>query len=186
MASSEGAVRGLGASFAWRLFGALRLAKEVFEDIEGDRGALRQAAGLVVVAGLARGLGAFGSEGLAGLVGSPIVALVVWLVAGVLIWGIGVKRFGYSSDYFELLRTTGFAAAPLLFLALCALPLGAFEAWLWAGLHAWAMLVLVIAVREALDVPTMRALVVCALALGVTLAVFFVVGLLLVDWGALD
>ena len=78
---------------------------------EADRAALGQAALLVILASVARGVGAFEAEGLIGLVGSPLVGLGVWLAGSTLIWGIGVKRFGYTSDYPELLRTVGFAAA---------------------------------------------------------------------------
>jgi hypothetical protein len=172
-------------SFGRRVLGALGLRASVFEDVEGDAGALGQAGLLVLLAGLARGVGFFEQEGLIGLLGSPIVAVVVWLVASLLIWGIGVRRFAYSSDYPELVRTLGFAAAPLLLLVLCVLPLGGFEPALWIGAHVWACVALLVAVREALDVTMSRALVVCALALGVTLAVFFAAGLLLADFGPL-
>lgn len=172
-------------SFGRRVLGALGLEARAFEDVERDAGALGQAGLLVLLAGLARGTGVLEREGLIGLLGSPVVAVVVWLVASLLIWGIGVRRFAYSSDYPELVRTLGFAAAPLLLLALSALPLGAFEPVLWVGAHAWASAALLVAVREALDVPMSRALVVCALALGVTLALFFAAGLLFTDFGPL-
>ncbi len=180
MASAQPAPGRPSASFPRRLFGALRLEGAAFESVEQDPHSMSQAAALVVVAGLARGVGAFSSEGWPALLGSPVVAVAVWLASGVLIHGIGVRRFGYSSDYPELLRTIAFAAAPLLLLAGCALPLGGGVSWLWVGAHAWATLALVVAVREALDVPLDRALLVCALALGVTLGLLFVLGFLLV------
>ncbi len=180
MASAEPVPARPRASFVRRLLGALRLEGRAFESVEEDPNAMPQAAAVVVVAGLARGVGALASEGWPALIGSPVVAVVVWLASGVLIWGIGVRKFHYTSDYPELLRTTAFAAAPLLVLAGCALPLGGLSTWLWLGAHAWATLALVVAVREALDVPLDRALVVCALALGVTLGLLFVLGFLLV------
>jgi hypothetical protein len=180
MAAVENTQRNAMASLVWRVSGALRLGGAAFEDAEQDRGAMGQAAAVVVAAGFARGLGVLHDEGVVGLIGSPIIAVAVWLGAGVMIWGIGVKRLHYSADYPELLRTIGFAAAPLLFLALGGLPLGALRPWLWVGAHVWATLALVVATREALDVPLIRALGVCALALGVTLATVLVVSFLLV------
>lgn len=158
----------------------MRLAGAAFEDVESDRRAMGQAAAVVLAGGLARGVGAYPAEGSVALLGSPVVAVIVWLCAGALIWGVGVKRFHYDADYPELVRTIGFAAAPLLFLALAALPLGPLEAMIWVGAHVWATLALIVAVREALDVPLERAVVVCALALAVTLGTLFVVGLLFV------
>ncbi|MDJ0849975.1 MAG: YIP1 family protein [Myxococcota bacterium] len=180
MASVQPAASRPTASFARRLVGALGLRGAAFESVEEDPNSIVQAAALVVGAGLARGVGAFASEGWPALLGSPVVAVVVWLACGVLIWGIGVRRFGYASDYPELLRTIAFAAAPLLLLAACALPLGGLVTALWIGAHAWATLALVVAVREALDVPLDRALLVCALALGVTLGLIFILGFLFV------
>jgi hypothetical protein len=173
-----GAVQRTPGSFAGRILGALRLDGSVFEDVENDPGAMGQATLLVIAAGLARGVGALPEEGVWALVGSPLVAIATWLGGSVLIWGIGVKRFEYTSDYPELLRTLGFAAPPLLFLVLCALPIGVVALWVWFVAHAWATLVMVVAVREALDVTGIRALIVCALAFGVTLMLLFVVGLL--------
>ncbi len=163
-----------------RMFGAMRLDASVYEEVEEDGGALVQAGLVVLLAGLARGVGALPQEGWIGVAGSPAVGLVVWLVAATLIWGVGVQRFGYSSDYPELLRTLGFAAAPFVWLVVCVLPLGAVERAIQALVHAWAILALVVAVREALDVSNTRALTVCLMVLAITFGLLFLVGLLLV------
>jgi hypothetical protein len=172
-------------SFAARFLGALKLDGRAFEAVEGDPHALPQAAAVVVLGGLGRGIGeALGEPGSARfwveLIGSPIVGVIIWLVGATLIWGIGVRRFGYTSDYPELLRTLGFAAAPLVVLVLAALPVGIVGSVVWVLAHGWAMLALVVAVRAALDVPLAQALTVCLLALAATLGSLFVAGLLLV------
>jgi hypothetical protein len=166
--------------------GALRLAPMTYRDIERDPRALLQAAGLVSVAGAARGLGAIEHEGVVGLVGSIAVGLVTWLGAGGLIWMIGDRRFSRSSTFAEVMRTVGFAAAPLLVLALRALPLGAADSLIWIGAHAWATLALATAAREALDINTGQALVVCLLSLIAGFALLVVVGMLVGHWGAFD
>lgn len=167
-------------SLAARMVLAMRLDASVYEEVEEDRSALAQAALVVLLAGLARGVGAFPQEGWIGIAGSPAVGIVIWLVGATMIWGVGVQRFGYSSDYPELLRTLGFAAAPLVWLAVCALPLGAAARAVQALVHAWAILALVVAVREALDVSSTRALVVCLTVLAITLGLLFLVGLFFV------
>jgi hypothetical protein len=176
-------------SFGARFLGALKLDGNTFEAVERDLHALPQAAAVVVLGGLARGIGEVSSEpGSARiwveLIGSPLVGVIVWLVAATLIWGIGVRRFGYTSDYPELLRTLGFAAAPLVILVLTALPGGFVGSLIWVLAHGWATLALVVATRAALDVPSAQALFVCVLALAATLGALFVAGLLLVGGAA--
>lgn len=163
-----------------RFLAALRLDASLYEEAEGDPGALVQAALVVALGGAARGVGFFPDEGWAGLFGSTVAGLLMWLVAACTIWAIGVVRLGGTSDYPELLRTLGFAAAPLVWLALCALPLGMVSTGIWWLAHGLAIVAMVAAIRAALDVTTERALLVCLLALGMGLVVLFVVGLLFV------
>jgi hypothetical protein len=153
-------------SFVERLLGALRLDAPTFDEIEHDRGALGQAAAVVGLGGIAAAIGAGGGVG--GLIGGVVGAVVGWLVSAGFVWLVGVLVMKHSSDYPELLRTLGFASAPQLLLVLRGIPvLGALVglvAFLW-GLAAW-----VVAVRQALDVSTGRAVVVCVLAAIVYLA----------------
>ena len=169
--------------FARRFVGAMKLDARVFSEVEDDRAALLQASAVVLVGGLARGVGAVGEEGLVGIVGSTLAGVVIWLAAAALIWAIGVRRFEYTSSYPELLRTLGFAAAPLLWLCLCALPMGSVATVVWAVVHTWSILALVVAAREALDVSTQQALVVCVLSLLAAFALLFLLGILFVGRG---
>jgi hypothetical protein len=173
-------------SFARRILGVLRLAAATFADIERDPRALVQAACLVIAAGAARGVGAFADEGITGLIGSAAVGLTTWLVAGGVIWAIGVKCFAARATLAEVMRSIGFATAPLLLLALGALPLGAAHDWLWAVTHVWATLAMTIATREALGLDTRRALAVCVLALAAGFAALALMGMLVSKWGAFD
>jgi hypothetical protein len=86
---------------------------------------------------------------------------------------------GCSSSFLELLRTLGFAAAPLVALVICGLPLGAAGTALSVLIHAAGLGALVLAVRQALDVDTTRALLVCMGAIGFGLALLFLLGTLL-------
>jgi hypothetical protein len=158
---------GRRSSFVERVIGALRLDSATFDEIEHDPGALGQAAAVVVAGGVAAAIGSAG-EGGGGAIGALIGSLLGWVVSVGFIWLVGVVFMEHTSDYPELLRTLGFASAPQLLLVLRGIPLlGALiglAAFLW-GLAAW-----VVAVRQALDVSTGRAVWVCVLAIIVNFA----------------
>jgi hypothetical protein len=153
-------------SFVERVVGALRLDAPTFDEIEHDRGALGQAAGVVALGGVATAIGA--GSGVGGLMAGVLGALLGWAISAGFVWLVGVFVMKHSSDYPELLRTLGFASAPQFLLLLRGIPvLGALlglVALLW-GLAAW-----VVAVRQALDVTTGRAVLVCVLAVLVYMA----------------
>jgi hypothetical protein len=163
-------------SFAARVLGALRLDASVFEEVEHDARALPQAVVVVVLAGLARGIEMYSGQGWIGAAASLSAAFALWLAVTIAITGIGVRVLGYSSSFPELLRTIGFAAAPLLALVICALPLGAVGPALSVLIHAAAGAALVVAVRQALDTDTRRALIVCAFAIVLGLALLSLLG----------
>ena len=172
--------------FAARWLAAARLEARAFAEIEADANALGQALVVVLVGGLGRALGSFADEGWLGLVGSPAVGVLVWLVAAVLVWGIGVEWLGHRSDFPRLLRALGFAAAPLVTLALCAaLPRALADLW-WVAVHVWATLAFGVAAREALHTSSVRALLVCAAALGIALALLFLAAAVLLDAAFID
>ncbi len=157
-----------------RFLGAWLLDARAFRDARNDPGALAPALGVVLIAGVARGIGAAPAEGSFGVVASPVVSLIFWAVGTLLVWGIGTRRFGVTARYVEVLRTLGLASAPLCLLAPRALAAGSSGIWMIA--HAWSLLALGVATREALGVSQNRALVVLALALAVALGVAFILG----------
>jgi hypothetical protein len=148
-------------SFVERLMGALRLDAATYEEVEHDASALGQAAGVVLLAALAAAIGT-ASRGDGGAIGAVFGALAGWLISTAFIWVVGVRWMNHTSDYRELLRTLGFASAPQILFVASGIPLLgvliAVVAWGW-GLAAF-----VVAVRQALDVTTGRALWVCVLA----------------------
>jgi hypothetical protein len=158
-------------SFAERVIGALRLDAGIYDEIEHDPNALGQAAGVVALAALAAAIGSAGQIGVGGAVLLVLGSLLGWALSTAFVWLVGVYWLKHSSDYQELLRTLGFASAPQILLLLNAIPvigfLLALAARLW-GLAAW-----VVAVRQALDVETGRAVLVCVLAVLVQAACAF-------------
>ncbi|MCP5059826.1 MAG: hypothetical protein GY937_24250 [bacterium] len=92
-----------------------------------------------------------------------------WVIGAAVVWLVGVQMMGHSSDLPQLLRTLGFASAPGVLRVLGIIPLLGWIAVLAAAilsLIAW-----VIAVRQALDVDTGRAVLVCVLAFIAQLAI---------------
>jgi len=163
-------------TFVERLLGALRLDAATYEEVEHDEGALGQAAGVVVLAAAAAAIGT-ATRGDGGAVGAVFGALAGWLISTAFIWVVGVRWMNHTSDYRELLRTLGFASAPQILFVASGIPvlglLIAAVAWGW-GLAAF-----VVAVRQALDVTTGRALWVCVLAVLLNAACILGLALLL-------
>lgn len=147
-------------SFVERVIGALRLDASTFDEIEHDPSALGQAAGVVTLAGVAAAIGSAGEGG--GAFGAVLGSLLGWAISAGFIWLVGVFFMEHTSDYPELLRTLGFAAAPQLLLALRGIPL--LGALIALAAFLWGLAASVVAVRQALDVSTGRAAWVCVLA----------------------
>lgn len=152
--------------FSRRLAGAALLDAAVYEEVEADSSATAQALAVVTLASVATGLGV-GARG--GLSASDLAygALVAW--GGWLLWAGATHLIGTrllptpatDSTWGQLLRTTGFAAAPGLFRVLAAAP-GPWGLVLYYAATVWMLVAFVMAVRQALDyTSTWRAVGVC-------------------------
>ena len=152
-----------GSALARRMWRAAKLEAQLYEEVEADRRALRQAGAVVL---LACGSGALGGW----LAGAGIERIAIDLLEPLVLW-LGGSTFAYMvgatflrgpetrTDFAEVLRTTGFAFAPGLLRALAFLPpperVG-FAVAILADL--WILAAAVVAVRQALDFSTARAL----------------------------
>ncbi len=163
-------------SFAQRVLAAFKLEADLYEEVEHDPGALVQAAGVVALAAIARGVGLMDVPGTGGLLGGLIGGFLGWFVGTALIWAVGVWWFEHTSDYPELLRTLGFASAPQLLYVFAVIPLGPLQVVIALLVAALSVAAWVIAVRQALDVTTGRALVVCVIAILLSLGLGIVLG----------
>lgn len=159
-----------------RIVRAAKLDVELYEEVEADKGALAQAMGVVVLSSLAAGLGSLTHGGTNGLLYGTISALIGWFVWAYLTYVIGTKLLPTPkthADYGELLRTTGFSAAPGLIRVLGIIPGLARIVFLVAAI--WMLVAMVIAVRQALDYEsTLRAVGVCIIGWIVQAAVLWV------------
>jgi hypothetical protein len=148
-----------------RIFRAMKLDPELYEEVEADRGANPQAVLTVLLSSLAAGAGGALSGGWYGVFLNTSVALVGWVVWAFLSFFIGTKLLpeaGTRSNMGELIRCTGFSSAPGLLQVFGFLPgLGGYIRFVVA---IWMLAAFVIAVRQALDyTSTLRALGVSAI-----------------------
>jgi hypothetical protein len=150
-------------NFAQRMIGALKLQPAVFEEVEADNGATKQALAVVVISSVATGLGVSHTSSAASLIAGAIAALLGWFIWAGLTYLIGTKILPEpqtKSDIGELMRTTGFASAPAIFHLVARLPLIGVVASF--AVSVWMLAAMVIAVRQALDYKsTGRAVGVC-------------------------
>lgn len=150
-------------NFKDRIIRAAKLDVKLYEEVEADKGALRQAMGVVVLSSIAAGLGSIERIGFSGILIGTITALISWYVWAYLTYFIGTKLLPEpktKADHGELLRTVGFSSSPGLIRVLGIIPGLARIVFLVAAI--WMLVAMVIAVRQALDYQsTFRALGVC-------------------------
>jgi hypothetical protein len=148
-----------------RMLRAARLDPRIYEEVEADASATRQAAGVVVLSSVAAGVGTISEIGLGGIVVASVFALIAWYIWAGLTYWIGTRLLPEpqtKADMGELLRTIGFASAPGIVRVLGLIPPLTEVVFLVAGL--WMLVAMVVAVRQALDYSgTLRALGVCAI-----------------------
>ena len=100
------------SSFLKRIFRAIKIDPELYEEVEHDKSATFQAACVVVLSSLAAGIGAIHLGATSFFLG-PLISLASWYFWAFLIFIVGTKLFPdkqTKSDHGELLRTIGFQA----------------------------------------------------------------------------
>ncbi|MFQ6759415.1 MAG: hypothetical protein D9V46_00355 [Deltaproteobacteria bacterium] len=152
-------------TFTNRIIRAAKLDAHLYEEVEADKGTMRQAMAVVVLSSLAAGIGSISNLGIAGVLLGTVGALGGWYVWAYLAYFIGTKFLPEpqtEADLGQLLRTTGFSSSPGLIRILGLIPgLGTL---VFTVASIWMLVAMVIAVRQALDyTATWRAVVVCAI-----------------------
>jgi hypothetical protein len=151
-----------------RVVRAAKLDVELYEEVEADDTLTAQAMAVVVVAAVAGGIGgALGSIITGGGVGgfflslivSPIITVVGYLIWAAVTYLIGTRLFQGTADYGEMLRAIGYAYGPQTLGLLSFIPC---VGWLVSLVGAiWSLVAGVIAVRQALDFDTSKAVITC-------------------------
>lgn len=136
--------------FADRMLRAAKLDVRLFEEVEREPATRMQAAGVVVLASVAFGLGT--GAGLAGLALGAIGAVVGWYVWAFITYFIGTRLLPEPqtrADHGELLRTIGFANAPGVISVLGVVPV--LRGIAIPVAQIWVLVAGVVAIRSALD-----------------------------------
>ena len=166
-------------SFVERMIGAARLDSSIYEEVEHDRGATRQAAQVVVLSSAAAGLAALFAIGFAGLIFISLIGLISWALYAYVTYLIGTRLLAgpdTSADWGELARALGFAQTPGVLAIVGVVPALAILAS--AVISIWVLITTVVALRAALDFTTGRAIgtaILGWLALGIIRIVIFAV-----------
>jgi len=173
-------INGAVGTFIYRIVGATLLDGSVYEDVEADRRAVVQATTVVLLASLAPVVGLSGIFGFQSdaLLRVAALSIVTWVAWAVLIFQIGTRLFPEPqtrTSLGELLRTTGFAAAPGLLQVFAMLP--GMMMPVFVGTWIWMIAAMVVGVKHALDyASTRRALLVCLTAAGLAGAMATIFG----------
>jgi hypothetical protein len=152
------------SSFVDRVIGAIRLDPATYEAVEHDSDATWQAALVVVVAAIFSGVGSTGGR-TRDLLGGVVASLVFWALFALFAYLVGaylLRGPQTSATFGEVLRALGFSYAPSLFAILGLIPGIGFLIVFIAGI--WSLIASVIALRQAFEVSTGRAVAIAVVA----------------------
>ncbi len=137
--------------FINRIYRAIKIDIDLYEEVEKDKSATLQAGIVVVLSSLAAGVGAL-QLGVSNFILAPILSLISWYVWAYIIYFVVVKIFGEKntkSNHGELLRAIGFSSAPGLIRVF-----GITQDLMtvtFIGSAFWMLACMVVAVKSALD-----------------------------------
>jgi hypothetical protein len=158
----------MARSITDRMLGAALLDVETYEEVEHDETATGQAALVVLIVAICGAIGAWNAGPFA-LVGTAAGQLAGWVVWAGLTYFIGTRLFSGTATWGELLRTLGFAQAPGVLALLLIVPL---LRWLVLPVMGiWMLVAGVVAIRQALDFSTGKAVFTAVLGWIVIVAV---------------
>ena len=155
------------------MLGASLLLADAYEEVEADRSALPQAFAIVLLASVASAFGFWirlqlghtlppGSLPLSlQLAVIFLEPLVLWTIGSAFAYMVGSSFFRGAeteTDYAEVLRTTGFAFTPALLASVAFVPPDALGLGILIVARLWTLVACVVAIRQALDFNTPRAM----------------------------
>ena len=171
-----------------RMIRASRLDINLYEEVEADSSLTGQAFRVILLVSLATGIGS-GITGVAanggawfiwGLLIGLVSSVIGWLAWSFLVYLIGTTIFKTSetkTTWGELLRTIGFANSPGVLRIFSFIPvLGGLLSF---AVTIWTLFAGVIAVRQALDFSTGRAIATCVAGWIINAIILFLIGGLL-------
>lgn len=151
------------ATMVNRMVRAAMLDVNLYEEVEADTSLNQEALMVVILVSIIGSIGSFLSGVLARDIGSALLALVITVIMGVVnyyIWAyvtyfVGTRLFHGTADAGELLRVLGYASGPRALAVLSFIPCVGPAIALVSAI--WALVAGVVAVRQALDFDTTKA-----------------------------
>jgi hypothetical protein len=157
-----------------RMIGAATFNVPTYEEVEADETLTGQAAAVVLLATVARMIG--GAEGgMSHMLAGLFAALSMWLIWAGITYLIGDKLLGGTATWGELLRTLGFAQAPGVLAVVGAF--GPLSGITEAVVSIWLLFTGIIAIRQALDFGTGKAVLTAFLGWLVAMAAVVLLGI---------
>lgn len=148
-------------NLADKMIRAAKLDVQLYEEVEKDAEATKEAFLIVLIGAICNGIGSIGVLGAKGIIAGLISAIIGWGLWSVVIFLIGVKVFKHTSDMGELLRCLGFAYSPNVLSILGVIP--AIGPIIRFVVFVWVLVAFIIATRQALDCGTGRAILISVL-----------------------
>jgi hypothetical protein len=168
-----------------RMIRAAKLDVALYEEVEADTSLTSQAATVVAIVAVCQGLGSAlaalmaressGSQAILGLIAAIIGAFIGWVVWSYTAYWIGTSLFNGTATPGEMLRTIGFAQTPGVLGILSFIPVLGGLAGLIGGI--WALVAGVVAIRQALDFTTGKAIMTTIIGWTIWMVVFVGIGL---------
>jgi hypothetical protein len=168
-----------------RLVRAAMLDVDLYEEVEADTSLTQEALMVVILVSIASGVGGFLAGLIGGDIGAAVLGLILSVVMGILgyyIWAyityfVGTNLFKGTADVGEMLRTLGYASGPRVLGVLAFIPcLGPLAGLIGA---IWALITGVVAVRQALDFDTGKAILTVIVGWVIVFIITVVVGAVL-------
>ena len=160
-------------SVADRMRGAAMLDIPTYEEVEHDNDATGQAAVVVIIVAICTALGAIWRGG-PSIIAGPISAVLGWLLWAAITYVIGGKLLGGTATWGELLRTIGFAQSPGVLMIFGIIPI--LGGLVRVVVAVWLLFTGIVAIRQALDFSTGKAILTAFLGWIAMVALAFLTG----------
>ena len=153
--------------------GAALLDVATYEEVEHDNDATGQAAVVVVIVAVCAAIGGVWRGG-PSIIVAPISAMLGWLLWSAITYVIGDKLLGGTATWGELLRTIGFAQSPGVLMIFGIIPI--LGGLVRVVVAVWLLFTGIVAIRQALDFSTGKAIVTALLGWVAMVALTFLIG----------
>ena len=156
-----------------RMRGAALLDVATYEEVEHDNEATGQAAVVVIIVAVCSAIGAVWRGG-PSIIMAPVSAILGWLLWSAITYVIGDKLLGGTATWGELLRTIGFAQSPGVLMIFGIIPILGGAVRIIVAI--WLLIAGIVAIRQALDFSTGKAVVTALLGWLSLIALAFLTG----------